>query len=129
VGVAVLDRAPGQHRGGERHREAELDVVAGVVPAAGQVEPDVRPVVQRGVAPPAHAVPVGQLARLLSLVEPERLLKGLAVRERRGRRLGARYGEERKGEGRRRDGGGPPGEAADHGKSRPYSARATATST
>jgi hypothetical protein len=35
--VAVLDGAPAEESHGERHREAELDVVAGVVVAASQV--------------------------------------------------------------------------------------------
>ena len=35
--VAVLDDAPGHHGDRERHRQAELDVVAGVVVAAHQI--------------------------------------------------------------------------------------------
>src|SRR5690606_21682359 len=37
VALGALDRAPGEHGGGEGHGQAELDVVARVVPAAGQV--------------------------------------------------------------------------------------------
>ena len=41
VGVAVLDDAPREHGGGRRHRQPELHVIAGVVPAAGEVAADV----------------------------------------------------------------------------------------
>jgi hypothetical protein len=54
-------------------------VVAGVVPAPGEVEADVRTVGQGGVAAPADPVVGGQLAGALGLVEEQRLLQGLAV--------------------------------------------------
>ena len=55
-GAAVLEDGPRQHGGRERHREAELDVVAGVVHAPGQVQPGLLPVVRRRVAPPRDLV-------------------------------------------------------------------------
>lgn len=36
--IPELDHTPGQHCGGEGHREPELDVVSGVVVAAGEVD-------------------------------------------------------------------------------------------
>ena len=86
VGVAVLDGAPGQHRRAGRHRQAELDVVARVVPAAGQVAPDVRAVRAAGVAAPADAVARAG-PRALGLVEPDGLLQRFAVVECLGKKL------------------------------------------
>jgi hypothetical protein len=80
--VAVLDDAPGQHRGRGRHRQSELDVVARVVPAARQVAADVGPIQQARVASPVHAVRRRQRARTLALVEEQRFLQRLGVVER-----------------------------------------------
>jgi hypothetical protein len=85
VGVAVLDRTPGQHRRGGGHREAELHVVTGVEPPAGEVH-TAGAVGHRRVAAPPDPAP-GRLGPcLLCLVEPDGLLQGLAVVEHRGMR-------------------------------------------
>ena len=77
------DRAPGEHRGAERHRQAELHVVAGVVPASGEVHADVGAVGHAGVAAPGHPVAGRLVAGPLRLVEEHRLLQRLGVVERR----------------------------------------------
>src|SRR5690606_6186662 len=60
-------------------REAELDVVAGVVPAAGEVEADILTVVERGVPPPGDPVPLRFGTGDLGFVEPDRFLQRLTV--------------------------------------------------
>jgi hypothetical protein len=69
--VLELDCAPRQHGDGERHRQAELDVVAGVVVPVHQVDALLQPVGQARVPAPPHALVVGEVARPLRLeVEP-----------------------------------------------------------
>ena len=63
----------------KRHGEAELDVVARVEPATGEVHPDVRAVGERGVTPPLDAVVRRHPAGPLGFVEVERLLERLTV--------------------------------------------------
>jgi hypothetical protein len=81
IGRAVFDDAPGEHGCGGCHRQAEFDVIAGVVPAAGQVAADIRAVLQRGVAAPVDAVGGGQISGALSFIEEQRFLQGLTVVE------------------------------------------------
>ena len=104
VPVLVRDRAPGQEGRGERHGQAELHVVSGVVPAAGEVVPDVGPVVQRRVATPGHPVVLRQLAGALGLVEEHRGLQGLAVVGVRRRLGGSADADERPRDERRHQG-------------------------
>lgn len=52
---AELEDAPRQHCGRERHREAELDVVAGVVVPALEID-DTPAILHAGVAPPSRAL-------------------------------------------------------------------------
>jgi hypothetical protein len=68
--VSLVD-APGQHRERVGHGQVEFDVVPGVVPAPGQVEPDVRAVVEARVAAPVAALVRGQRPRPLQLVEQQ----------------------------------------------------------
>lgn len=68
-GIPKLNDAPGQHCGRESHREAELDVVAGVVVAAGQVGVVSPAVAQPGIGPPGLALVLGQKPRPLALEE------------------------------------------------------------
>ena len=123
VRLAVIDHAPREHRDRERHGEAELHVVTGVVPAAGEVQADVSAVVQARVAPPVDAVARREPARALRVVEPDRFLQRLAVVERRGLRAHGRAHQrdqperhaERQGHGKPAPAAGPlppPGYAA-----------------
>jgi len=65
--VPELHGAPRQHGDRERHRQAELDVVAGVVVPAHQVHALLQPVGEPRVAAPFHALVVGEVARPLRL--------------------------------------------------------------
>src|SRR5262245_31701448 len=81
VAVAVFDGAPGQYRRRRSHGESELDVIAGVEPAAGQVFAHVCAVVQRRIPAPRDAAP-GRLApRYLRFVKEERFLQRFGVIE------------------------------------------------
>src|SRR5690606_38006353 len=126
---AVLDRAPRQHGDRGRLRETELDVVAGVVPAAGEVEADVLPVVEGGVAPPGDPVPLWLRAGDLGLVEPDRLLQGLTVvvvvvRGRGGQQdRGQAGGGEGGGRDDREQDPGGPGNTYSHGSASIYGQR------
>jgi len=46
IGRSVFDQAPGEHGRGGCHGQPELHVIAGVVPAAGEIAADVRAVLQ-----------------------------------------------------------------------------------
>ena len=75
-----------------RHRERGLDVVTGVVEATREIN-SADDVVHERVAAPADAVPGRLVAADLGLVEPDRLLEGLAVVER-GRDRGGFLGHD-----------------------------------
>jgi hypothetical protein len=80
-GVAILDSAPRKHGRGGSHRKSELDVVARVEPTAGEVAPDVGPVLHRRVAAPGDAAPRRLGPGNLGLVEEQGLLERLCVVE------------------------------------------------
>jgi hypothetical protein len=97
-GLAELQHAPGQHRGRERHGEAELDVVAGVVVTALQVHPGRRAVRHARVPAPRRALARREPPRALALEEEDGLGQGVTVVVRLG---GGRPGEEGRRAGRR----------------------------
>lgn len=77
--MAELDDAPRQHCGGEGHWEAELDVVAGVVVATGEVGVVSPAVAEAGVVTPRHALEPRQDTRPLPLEEQYGLRQCLLV--------------------------------------------------
>jgi len=77
--AAELDDAPGQHGGGERHGEAELDVVAGVVVAALEVDPGCGAVRHAGVPAPRRALARREPPRALALEEEDGLGQRVTV--------------------------------------------------
>jgi hypothetical protein len=81
IGGAVIDDAPREHGRRCGHRQPELHVITGVVPAAGEIAPDIRAIRHAGVAAPVHAVAGGQVTGALRFVEEQRLLQCLAVVE------------------------------------------------
>uniref|UniRef100_A0A804PFF3 Uncharacterized protein n=1 Tax=Zea mays TaxID=4577 RepID=A0A804PFF3_MAIZE len=99
--AAVLQDAPGQQRHRERHGQAELHVVSGVVVPAHQVHPLLQPVRQPRVAPPPHPLVVRQPPRPLRLEVEQALAQRIAVVVRGG------------GGGGERDGGQGQGHEAD----------------
>lgn len=90
---AVLDHPPRQHCDGERHREAELDVVASVVVSSDQVHLLLEAVGEAGVVAPGDALIVGQTAGALRLEVEEALHERFTVVRR--PRLRAKGGRER----------------------------------
>uniref|UniRef100_A0A0A9DM86 Uncharacterized protein n=1 Tax=Arundo donax TaxID=35708 RepID=A0A0A9DM86_ARUDO len=118
----VLQHRPAQQGHGERHREVELDVVAGVVVAADEAALHilrVGAVRQAGVAAPFDAVVLRKPAGFLGVEEEERLVEGLGVLivGRRagllvGDRLGDDDGETDKDEGADEGPEGPPEDLA-----------------
>jgi len=77
--AAELDDAPGQHGGGERHGEAELDVVAGVVVPALEVDPGRGAVRHAGVPAPRRALARREPPRALALEEEDGLGQRVTV--------------------------------------------------
>lgn len=77
--VAELDDAPGEHCGGEGHGKIELDVVAGVVVAAGEVCADCPAVAEARVIAPRHPLVRRQVAGALPLEEEDRLRQCIDV--------------------------------------------------
>ncbi len=78
-GAAVLVNSPGHRCYRRGPCQAVLHVVAGIEPAARQVQPDVGPVVQARVGPPYHRVVGRQIAAALLRVEVNRLLQRFTV--------------------------------------------------
>jgi len=71
--VAEFDHTPGEHCGGEGHRKPELDVVAGVVVAAGEVDVVGPAVAETGIGAPLHSLVLRQEPGALPLEEEDRL--------------------------------------------------------
>src|SRR5262249_3412204 len=82
VSLPVVDAAPGEHRRRRRHGESELDMVACVEPAAGEIDSYIRPVARGGITFPRNAAEGRFRAGDLDLVKPDRLLQCLTVVER-----------------------------------------------
>ena len=96
---AVLDAAPREERERACHRQAELHVVARVVVAAGQVEPDIAAVAERGVPAPWDAEVRGNASGALRVVEVQGLLQRFGVVEVSGRACGRDGDHHRPGRG------------------------------
>ena len=81
VGVRELDHAPREHGCRVAHRQAELDVVTGVEPAAGQVHTNVLAVGERRFLAPIHrpVVALEVSAGPLGLVELVALRQRIVV--------------------------------------------------
>ena len=71
--VRVLVQSPRQHGSGIRHRQIELDMVAGIVPAAGDF------VGHGGIGTPLHFVPFRKRPCLLAFIKVHGLLECLGV--------------------------------------------------
>ena len=71
--VRVLVQSPRQHGSGIRHRQIELDMVAGIVPAAGDF------VGHGGIGTPLHFVPFRKRSCLLTFIKVHGLLESLGV--------------------------------------------------
>ena len=71
--VRVLVQSPRQHGSGIRHRQIELDMVAGIVPAAGDF------VGHGGIGTPLHFVPFRKRPCLLAFIKVHGLLESLGV--------------------------------------------------
>ncbi|GLU02830.1 hypothetical protein SLE2022_200650 [Rubroshorea leprosula] len=70
--VSELDYAPGQHCGGEGHRKSELDVVAGVVVAAGEVRVVHPSITQSRVSAPSQSLILRQETGALAFEKQNR---------------------------------------------------------
>jgi hypothetical protein len=92
VAGVVDDAAPGQRGHRVRGGQAELHLIAGVVVAAGQVQPDIGAVGQVGVTAPGDSVVGRQFAGALDLVEEHGILQRLGVVELAGRLRGGQSG-------------------------------------
>lgn len=68
-GIAELDHAPRQHGSREGHREAKLDVIAGVIVAATQVSVVHPTVAESGIRTPSDSLVLRQETRALALKE------------------------------------------------------------
>ena len=79
VGIAVLHDAEAEERHRRRHREGKLHMVAGVVIAAAEIDPHIRAVGERRVAPPVEREVGGQIARALGVIKQQRLLQHVGV--------------------------------------------------
>ena len=69
--VSKFDNTPGEHCGGEGHRKPELDVVAGVVVAAGEVEVVGPAVAETRIGAPLHSLVLRQESGSLPLEEED----------------------------------------------------------
>ena len=77
--VSEFDDTPGEHCGGECHRKAELDVVAGVVVAAGEVDVVGPAVAETRIGAPLHSLVLRQESGALPLEEEDCLGQCLLV--------------------------------------------------
>lgn len=77
--VAELNDTPRQKRGGESHRKTELDIIAGVVVAAGEVSLVSPAIAEAGVGTPRHPLILRQESRSLAFEEQDTFRQGVAV--------------------------------------------------
>lgn len=77
--VSEFDDTPGEHCGGECHGKAELDVVAGVVVAAGEVDVVGPAVAETRIGAPLHSLVLRQESGALALEEEDCLGQCLLV--------------------------------------------------